>query len=232
MNFSMTIDRSTVSCSDAENMYIVLHHVEACFLAAGYRTETFVEYLAGHLEIEHGMAVMREKDYHAALDDARGDGRPSATEDSDYMAGLVDYGLYDEPQEPTNPGYMHGWLFGSGLAQRAHNKALALRDEEVEVWDEEDDEEDEIDEHLQAVHDKCRDETAMCRDEDIWHECKPTVVGDSDYMAGLVEFGLYDEPQHPMNSDYMDGWHFAWDVERERKEFREEQDALVGERNG
>lgn len=122
MNFSMTLDRSTVSCSDTENMYIVLQHVEACFLAAGYTTETFIEYLAAHLETEHAMVVMPEKDYHAALDDARADGRPSVTEDSDYMAGLVDYGLYDEPQEPTNSDYMDGWNFGSGLAMRAHEE--------------------------------------------------------------------------------------------------------------
>ena len=123
MNFSMTLDRSTVSCSNTENMYIVLQHVEACFLAAGYTTETFVEYLAAHLENEHGMLVMPEKDYHDALDTARAEGRPSATEDSDYMAGLVDYGLYDEPQD-DNEDYMAGWRFGSELADRAHNQRL------------------------------------------------------------------------------------------------------------
>ena len=115
MNFSMTLDRSTVSCSNTENMYIVLQHVEACFLAAGYTTETFVEYLAAHLENEHGMLVMPEKDYHDALDTARAEGRPSATEDSDYMAGLVDYGLYDEPQGDGNEDYMAGWHFAAGV---------------------------------------------------------------------------------------------------------------------
>lgn len=70
MNFSMTIDYATVSTM-AKDEYEMLRHIEACFLAAGYDSDTFAEYLAHYLELYHGMTVLPEKEYERALAEAR-----------------------------------------------------------------------------------------------------------------------------------------------------------------
>ena len=90
MNFSMTIENATVS-TVVRNEYEIIRHIEACFLAAGYGSETFAEYLAHYLELYHGMTVLPEKDYAQALDEARneaydegfGDGTIEANEESE-----------------------------------------------------------------------------------------------------------------------------------------------------
>jgi hypothetical protein len=78
MNFSMTIDHATVSTM-AKDEYEMLRHIEACFLAAGYDSDTFAEYLAHYLELYHEMTVLPEKEYTQALNEAReeayGEGR-------------------------------------------------------------------------------------------------------------------------------------------------------------
>ncbi len=60
MKFSITIDNVTVSTM-AKDEYEMLRHIEACFLAAGYNSDTFAEYLAHYLELYHRMTVMLEK---------------------------------------------------------------------------------------------------------------------------------------------------------------------------
>jgi len=70
MNFSMTIENATVS-TVVRNEYEIIRHIEACFLAAGYDSDTFAEYLAHYLELYHEMTVLPEKEYTQALAEAR-----------------------------------------------------------------------------------------------------------------------------------------------------------------
>ncbi len=81
MNFSMTIDYATVSTM-AKDEYEMLRHIQACFLAAGYDSDTFAEYLAHYLELYHGMTVLPEKEYQQALEEARNEAYDEGFEDA------------------------------------------------------------------------------------------------------------------------------------------------------
>jgi hypothetical protein len=63
MNFSMTIENATVSTM-AQDAYEMIRHIEACFLAAGYESRVFAEYLAHYLELyEQALNEAREEAY-------------------------------------------------------------------------------------------------------------------------------------------------------------------------
>lgn len=120
MNFSMTIDNATVS-TVVRNEYEIIRHIEACFLAAGYRSETFAEYLAHYLELYHEMTVLPEKDYAQALDEARNEAReeeckcPMCDDPIAYDAGWND-GFQGEENLDEDmveiPAYMAGYKDG------------------------------------------------------------------------------------------------------------------------
>lgn len=128
MKFTMTIDNATVSTIAASESEII-RHIEACFLAAGYCSETFAEYLAHYLELYHEMIVMPEKDYTEALEEARNgeldidteeeeeEEEPALKLEDEYNAGYND-GYNGEPMpENASAAYRAGWYEGNEDAQ-------------------------------------------------------------------------------------------------------------------
>jgi len=116
MNFSMTIDYATVSTM-AKDEYEMLRHIEACFLAAGYDSDTFAEYLAHYLELYHEMTVLPEKEYRNALEEARNeaydegfaDAREDYSEQEDApQGGEIEVQAEEEEGVETDP-YYQGW---------------------------------------------------------------------------------------------------------------------------
>ena len=112
MKFSITIENATVS-TIAKDEYEMLRHIEACFLAMGYCSDTFAEYLAHYLELYHGMVVMLEKDYtkahNAKLDTQE---EPALKSEDEYNAGYNDGYNGDPMPENQSAAYRAGWYEG------------------------------------------------------------------------------------------------------------------------
>jgi hypothetical protein len=125
MKFSITIENATVS-TIAKDEYEMLRHIEACFLAAGYNSDTFAEYLAHYLELYHGMVVMLEKAYTEALEEARNaeldidteeEEEPALKSEDEYNAGYNDGYNGDPIPENASAAYRAGWYEGNEDAQ-------------------------------------------------------------------------------------------------------------------
>lgn len=123
MKFSITIENATVS-TIAKDEYEMLRHIEACFLAQGYSSDTFSEYLAHYLELYHRMTVMLEKDYTKARnaevwDTEEGEEEeepdwhaPVLKSEDEYNAGYNDGYNGDLMSENQSAAYRAGWYEG------------------------------------------------------------------------------------------------------------------------
>ena len=107
MHFSITIDHATISSEKALAEFEIIRHIKACFACLGYSEDSFVELLAHYLELEHGMTVLPEKEYHNALDEARedayGEGRADREEenheDREWRKGTREHREEEEDEE-------------------------------------------------------------------------------------------------------------------------------------
>jgi len=136
MNFSMTIENASVS-TVVRNEYEIVRHIEACFLAAGYDSDTFAEYLAHYLELYHEMTVLPEKDYAQALDEARNEAYDEGYDDAELEGKEIG----------NSEGYDRGYRDGLDDGKRS-----MVEDEE------ESDEEESIEMECQCP--MCQDPTA------------------------------------------------------------------------
>lgn len=122
MKFSITIENATVS-TIAKDEYEMLRHIEACFLAMGYCSDTFAEYLAHYLELYHGMVVeikeaytkARNANFHAEEEEELTHELKNhwrVISEDEYNAGYNDGYNGDPMPENQSEAYRAGWYEG------------------------------------------------------------------------------------------------------------------------